>query len=358
MSGPVAIIDPPGDAVLMHVASPGFRATKPDIISLERTPASVFAAVAAQREPVFAARTVTAWLLHDVFVACEGLVFDRHGALYRPSITQHAQAEIDWAAGQVRAAIAGATVPEHDGPLVLGKKRGAANYGHWLMEMLPMLHLVMARVQGERTGVLVHDVGDPQLGEVMQSSMRLAGIADAQVRVSNQFPVRVRRLILVDGLTRHGTYMSPLVRTCHERLAHDISGTGHERVFVARGSGMRRDFARAAELEASAEKQGFHVLRTAGTTLVQQIAAMRDARVIVGAMGAAMTSIAFARPSAQVLVFAGAAMPDTFFWFIANQFGHRYREIRCRQKEGEPDASYDRDLLITDDEFGHHLAAA
>ncbi|MGI4744620.1 MAG: hypothetical protein ACRYGI_04780 [Janthinobacterium lividum] len=36
-------------------------------------------------------------------------------------------------------------------------------------------------------GVLVHDVDDPRLGEVMQSSMRLAGIADAQVRVSNQF---------------------------------------------------------------------------------------------------------------------------------------------------------------------------
>lgn len=358
MSGPVAIIDPPDNAVLMRLASPEFSPAKPDIINPELTPASVFAAVAAQREPVFASRTVTAWLLHDVFVACEGLVFDRHGALYQPSITQHAEVDIDWAASQVRAAIAGATVPEHDGPLVLGKKRGAANYGHWLMEMLPMLHLVLGRVQGERLGVLVHDVGDPQLGEVMQSSMRRAGIADARVRISNQFPVRVRRLILVDGLTRHGTYMSPLVRACHERLAHDVSGSGHERVFIARGDGMRRDFARAAELEALAEKKGFHVLRTAGTTLVQQIGAVRDARIIAGAMGAAMTSIAFARPAAQVLMFAGAAMPDTFFWFIANHFGHHYREIRCRQQDGGSDASYDRDLLITDDEFGHHLAAA
>ncbi|MGI4956905.1 MAG: hypothetical protein ACRYGI_04775 [Janthinobacterium lividum] len=135
--------------------------------------------------------------------------------------------------------------------------------------------------------------------------------------------------------------MSSLVRACHERLAHDIPGTGHERVFIARGNGMRRDFARAAEPK-----------------LVQQIAAVRDAWVVVGAMGAAMTSIAFARPSAQMLVFAGAAMPDTFFWFIANQFGHRYREVRCGQREHEPDASYDRDLLITDEEFGHHLAAA
>ncbi|NPD67225.1 glycosyltransferase family 61 protein [Lichenicola cladoniae] len=358
MSEPVAIIDPPDGAVLMHIASPGFRAVEPDIINSELTPASVYAAVAAQREPVFAPRTVTAWLLQDVFVACEGLVFDHHGALYGPSITQHAPAEIEWAAGQVREAIAGATVPGHDGPLVLGKKRGAANYGHWLMEMLPMLHLVLSRVQGDRLGVLVHDIHDPQLGEVMQSSMRLAGIADEQVRVSNRFPVRVRRLILVDGLTRHGTYMSPLVRACHDRLAHDSRGTGHERVFIARGIGMRRDFARAAELEALAERKGFQVLRTAGTTLQQQIGAVRDARVIVGAMGAAMTSIAFARPAAQVLVFAGAAMPDTFFWFVANQFGHRYREVRCRQTEVEAGASYDRDLLITDAEFGRHLAAA
>ncbi|MGI4744621.1 MAG: hypothetical protein ACRYGI_04785 [Janthinobacterium lividum] len=38
-------------------------------------------------------------LLRHVFIVCESLVFDRHGALYGPSVIQHIQAEIDWAAG-------------------------------------------------------------------------------------------------------------------------------------------------------------------------------------------------------------------------------------------------------------------
>ncbi len=53
-------------------------------------------------------------------------------------------------------------------------------------------------------------------------------------------------------------------------------------------------------------------------------------------------------------------MPDTFFWFLANLFGHSFREVRCRQRE-EPAAAgfcYDRDLLVDDDELRQQLAAA
>ena len=77
-------------------------------------------------------------------------------------------------------------------------------------------------------------------------------------------------------------------------------------------------------------------------------------------MGAAMTSLAFARAPARALLFAGAAMPDTFFWFLCNLFGHRYREVRCLQAEAGDDHAilYDRDLLIDDDEFRERLAAA
>jgi capsular polysaccharide biosynthesis protein len=260
----------------------------------------------------------------------------------------------------VQAAIAGSPIPLHDLPLVLGKKRGAGNHGHWLMEMLPALHLVLDRLRDERIGVLVHDVSDPQLGEVMQTSLRRIGVADTHVRVAGPWPVRVRTLILVDGLTMHGTYMSPLVCDCHERLLHGVTGLGHERVFIARGVGYQRNFADFARVEALAAEQGFHHVQASRLTLLEQVAAVRDARVVAGAMGAAMTSLAFARTPAQALLFAGAAMPDTFFWFLATLFGHRYREIRCDQvAEPSDDAvSYNGDLLIDDDELRQHLAVA
>ncbi len=123
---------------------------------------------------------------------------------------------------------------------------------------------------------------------------------------------------------------------------------------------MRRNFAEPLRIEQLAAEQGYHVLRPEGLSFGQQVAAVRDARVVAGALGAAMTSLAFARAPAQALLFAGAEMPDTFFWFLANLFGHRYREVRCQQADARDEDAifYDRDLLIDDDEFRERLAAA
>ena len=355
----VELLDPPDSALLMRIASPGFEATAPDIVNPERIPPDIWAACGAQRQSVFPPRPVSVWLLRDVHVACEGLVFDRGGRLYRPSVTQHGPAEIEWAAAAVRATLTGDAAPAHDGPLVLGKKRGAMNYGHWLMEMLPMLHLVLGRLSDPAIGVLLHDVTDPRLGEVMQTCLSRLGIGPMRVRVSDHRPVRVRALLLVEGLTAHGTYMSPLVRDCHARLAHGIAGIGFPRVFIARGVGRARDFADPDQAEALAREAGYHVLHPDRLSFLEQVAAVRDARIVAGAMGAALTTQAYLRAPGQVLSFAGAGMPDTFFWFIATLFDHRYREVRCLQAEdpAPTGVSYDRALMVDPPEMRRLLAA-
>ncbi len=345
----------------MQLQSPSFETTAPDRLHAERMPPGIVAACHAQTVRRFMPRPVRVWLLEDVLVGFEGLVFDRGGALYRASVTQHAPEEIQLAATAARAAIETGLGPPSEPPVVLAKKRGASNYGHWLMEMLPMLHLVMNRLGGTEVGVLVHDVTDPQLGEVMQTSLRRLGMPDVRVRVTGLEPAAVRRLILVEGLTEHGTYMSPLVRDCHERLLQGIAGSGRERVFIARAAGMRRNFTEPLRIEQLAAEQGYHVLRPESLSFAEQMAAVRDARVVAGALGAAMSSLAYARAPAQALLFAGAEMPDTFFWFLANLFGHRYREVRCLLQAGARDENaifYDRDLLIDDDEFREQLSAA
>ncbi len=360
MAGSVAVIEPPPTSLLMQIESPGFPTAPPERAHAERMPAGILAACEAQEQRWFTPRPVRLWLLDDVVVGFEGLVFDRSGALYRASVTQHAEGEIEDTAAAVGAALARGVAVAAELPVVLAKKRGAANYGHWLMEMLPMLHLVMDRLGGVELGVLVHDTADPQLGEVMQTSLRRLGMPDLRVRVTGLAPMAFRRLILVEGLTTHGTYLSPLVRDCHERLRHGIGGIGRERVFIARAAGLRRNFHEPARLERIAAEQGYYVLRPEGLSLARQVAAVCDARVVAGALGAAMTSLAFAQRPAQALLFAGAEMPDTFFWFLANVFGHRYREVRCLQADARDEAAafYDRDLLIDDDEFREQLAAA
>ncbi|MCQ8277828.1 glycosyltransferase family 61 protein [Acetobacteraceae bacterium KSS8] len=297
------------------------------------------------------------WLLRDVFVAFEGLVFDDAGRLFAPSVTQHHHSEIEWARQQVVAARDSGLAPRIDGPVILGSKRGAHNFGHWLIEMLPMLHFARERIQSGSLGVLVHNVTEPQLGGVMLHSLRRLGVPDTMVRVADVEPVRAERLLLVEGLTTHGVYMSPLIAPAIDSLMRDIPGEGHERVFIRRGRGMRRDFANPAHVEALARMHGFHVLDTEGLSLEQQIAALRDARVVAGAMGAAMTNLVFASPGAEIRMVAGADMPDTFFWFAATVTGRGYKELRCRQADEVQGLPYDRALMPTDAEIHAFLGS-
>lgn len=338
------VVEAAAGTALVSVRSPAFQTRAPEFTSAELIPASVRQACVVWEQRRFAPRDIVIRVLRDVVVAAEGLVFDGEGRLLRYSIRQHEPRMIDEASLAVRRAIADGSARRHDPPLVLGKKRGAGNYGHWMIEMLPMLHLALSRLTDDRIGVLVHDTSDPMLGGIMQQTLRRLGIDDHRVRVSGTEPVFVRELIMVEGMTEHGSYMSPLVRDCHERLAHGIVGQGIERVFLLREAGTGRHFRDEPHMTRLAVERGFRAVSPARLGLDGQIALMRDARVVAGAMGAAMTNLIYAREGTRAALFAPAIMPDTFFWFIANLRGLPYREIRCAQSGPGDDWNRDLDL--------------
>ena len=338
------LVEPDAASVLIRGRSPGFTTQPPDLVDGELIPPEIRRACAAWDRRAFAPRDLVVRIVRNVYVAEEGLVFNHEGDLLRHSVREHEPEQVDRAARAVRRAIGGEAVARHDLPLVLGKKRGARNYGHWMIELLPVLHLALARLADPRIGVLVHDVDDPDLGGIMMQTLRRLGIADTRVRVSGLAPVHVRELITVEGLTEHGSYMSPLVRDCHDRLAHRVEGQGVQRVFLSRGVGARRRFQDESHMGRLAEERGFTVVDTKGLDLDGQIGLMRDARLIAGVMGAAMTNLIYAAKGARASLFAPATMPDTFFWFIANLRGLHYREIRCVQ--AGPGDGWERPLDI------------
>jgi capsular polysaccharide biosynthesis protein len=80
-----------------------------------------------------------------------------------------------------------------------------------------------------------------------------------------------------------------------------------------------------------AASRNFSVISPYGLSLDEQIGLMRDARIVAGVMGAAMTNLIYAGKGTRAVLFAPCAMPDTFFWFIANLCRLHYREFRCAQ---------------------------
>ncbi|OYD82287.1 glycosyltransferase family 61 protein [Azospirillum brasilense] len=331
---PPTPISLPDGAVILSLTSPGFDAAYPRVVNKGLIPPDVLEPMEwAWTTRRFPERPVRVLRLTDVWVAKEGLVFDRDGTLYRETITQHSAGEVEQARAAVLEAIGrGGPVAEPDagGPVLLCKKRGIGNYGHWLMEMLPKAQLVHRHLPELGARFLVaHAPG--QLNDTMAFSLSMLGIDLARTIVADDTPRRFADLLLVDGLSEHGGYMSPLVLDSAEAMAGRVPAAGVEQLFVTRRSTGFRRVVGEDDLIALAQSRGYAPVDPGALTLPQQVSLFKGARRIVGVMGAAMTNIAFAPPGARVVTLAPAGMPDTFFWFIATLRGLDYAEVRCLQ---------------------------
>ena len=345
----------PDDAVILALTSPGFDAGYPRVVNRHRIPQPILQSMEwAWKTPRFPERTVRVLRLSDVWVAKEGLVFDRDGNLYRETITQHSEAEIDLAHEAVLASIERWAElgwdADREGPVLLCKKRGVGNYGHWMMEMLPKAHLVHSRLPELEARFLVADVPG-RLREAMAHSLAMLGIDLARTIVADDAPRRFADLLVVDGLSEHGGFMSPLVLEGVDRVARDVVPAGADRLFVTRRTtGFRRVVDEDA-LVAHAQERGYRLVDPGVLPLPEQVALFKGATRIIGVMGAAMTNIAFAPPGARVVTLTPAGMADTFFWFIATLRGLDYTEVRCAPSGPVRGVMpWDTDLILSPDD--------
>jgi capsular polysaccharide biosynthesis protein len=347
----VSMIDIPVEATVVEFESPAFGMMPPRLVHKEIIPPEVLRSMESSWNlDSFPRRTVRLSSLEHVYVVEEGLVFNAEGELYRETVTQHDAAEIGAGHAAVMAAIASGT-SAHTGSHVLCKKRGADNFGHWLMEMLPKAYFAKMLAPIGPLRYLVPLVNG-QLAEVIATSLSMLGIEDdAQIAVGRE-PIYVDRLLVVDGLSDHGVFMSPLVMNCIDAVAARVKTGPSRKLYITRGNIASRRFTNDAVVRHRAEASGYTLLDPATLSFYDQISAFKGATDIIGVMGAALTNMAFAPAGARITGFAPALMPDTFFWFIAGLKSQTYSEIRCRQSGPiRGVAPWDTELVVEPDDL-------
>ena len=323
----------PDPTVRLRLLSPAFATRMPEIRNAASIPARSWQAMAVSFDRrVFGGRNVTFRVIDDAVVVGDGIVFDRDLNL----VSGTSRLMDDSAIARLRELAQ--TVPRREmrriaGLSVLCKTANPNNYGHFLMEMFPKAWLTSQLLSDRPATYIVHQTN---ILKVTQDALTSLGINPFAISITDHMPVSCAQLIVIDGLTSHGIYQSPICVQALTELAVNVPPAPYSKVFVSRHS-RDRPLLNQQAVEMVLRDKGFAIVDPAVMTLAEQISLFKGASTVVGPLGAALTNIAFCPKGSKIVALTSQSFPDTFFWFLSQHRGHDYCEVRCLDAAGTPD---------------------
>ena len=144
---------------------------------------------------------------------------------------------------------------------MLGVKPGWQNYGHWLIEILPMADLANRAICSKFLRFLFACAPGSKMEAVIAQSAATLGIpVEKFVRYENK-PIFFETLFCVTGLTHHGVYMSPLVFSPLNRISDSVTATSSDKlIYIKRGANMHRTFVNEAEVDELFRSKGYRII--------------------------------------------------------------------------------------------------
>ena len=190
----------------------------------------------------------------------------------------------------------------------------AENYGHWLVECMPRLHVAARAGLLENAKVTVQAI--PAMERVYRDSLAVLGIGEARIVWLNAREVVFEDLVYPTPITRQPVEKSPLVIEAALALRDRIGPPAEplpERIYVSRNRSGRRRLANEAEVIALLRERGYAVVHPETEPFARQVQIFAAARLVVGGMGAALSNLAFSPAGVRCLMLTNQDMLDDFF---------------------------------------------
>lgn len=310
--------------IRLRLLSPAFPTRAPDIRNAALMPPGPSRAMTVSfNRRVFGGRTVTLRLVEEAIVAGEGMVFDRDLNLVPGTnrlMSDDEVAEYRALAKQMQ----DGGIRRIAGMNVLCKTRAPQNFGHFLMDMFPKAWLATRLLTRLNVTYIVQET---DILKVAQDAFRQIDINPFAISVTDNQPVQCESLIVIDGLTAHGVYQSPISVQALTELGERIPAAPYPKIFVGRHA-KTRALLNQDVVEGLLRERGFAIVDPGQMTLAEQISLFKGATTVVGPLGAALTNIAFCPSGSKIVALTAQSFPDTFFWFLSQHRGHDYREVR------------------------------
>lgn len=201
----------------------------------------------------------------------------------------------------------------------------AENYGHWIIECLPRLHL--AARAGLLDGARVTVQTTPTMETLYRESLAVLGIAADRIVWLNHREVVFEELVYPTPITQQPLVKSPLVIEAAFHLRDRIGPPAEplpERIYVSRNRSGRRRLANEEAVVALLSERGYQVVHPETESFARQVQIFAAARFVVGGMGAALSNLAFAPEGVQCLMLTNQDMLDDFFLDLVGLKQGRY----------------------------------
>ena len=237
-------------------------------------------------------------------------------------------------------------------PHVLLMRLWDGNYGHWLVECLPLIERVAA-VQNLAVCKFVVPAW-PHMQQVYRDSLALFDIPPERIVVAGYDAWFFEELIYPLPITRTPWLIGPAaVRTLEQlgarALARSNLPVGPEKIYVSRNRTPQRRLRNEDEIAGVLTRLGYEIVYPEELSFDEQIARFSGARYVVGNLGAALTNLVFAPRSVRLLALTTELMPDDFYWDLMAQKSGTYLSLHGRATD--PDLGMQSDFEIGLDRF-------
>lgn len=210
-------------------------------------------------------------------------------------------------------------------------------YAHWMCEDLPRLSNALRSFPDDTTFIMPENTAKWRI-----ESLEAIGIDHERIKlVPGHMTIQCERLWFATelGSTKYQHTSPKVAQGVSQKLLDDASrqlkGVNHaelpssEHIFISRQGAPCKRLMNEAQLENVLQKLGFEIVRMEDYSLVQQIEIIKNAKLVVGAHGAGLGNIMFAKPHTIIVELQddSYACPRPWYWKLANCYGCQYKTI-------------------------------
>jgi capsular polysaccharide biosynthesis protein len=251
----------------------------------------------------------------------------------------------------IKAATNDFTTRHIEGRVFFVGNRGYNNFYHWMLDILPSLHLC------EKAGFKLHDQDHVVVlngsSSFQRATLEHLGFQPEQIIQMNRFSPYISADELIVPHYSNGMAMTMGDWVPRYLQSRFLSGecqspVNKKHLYLARAKDARngRSIGNEAQMIEFLENRGYLAVYPENYSITEQAALFAQAESIIAAHGAGLTNIAFCKPGTKVIELYGEYM-ETCYWALSEICGLKYINHFCSKEDSQVDfhARSQKDIL-------------